>query len=237
MDKGFNDDELADIMSEIESLEQEFASDDEVVKAQEPGLDEVAQSVAAMVAEEENEDQIEPEVVETAAEEVQAEVEEVQAEDEGHIEPVVAKHHEEEVSHEEPSAMEQAPVVAHNESSPEPESNLDSGMNEVLEELTEMSVADIVPEKETESFDENIHHMKIENEDSNEESVMTHTNKPSKTAMSFSVEGDMKLDLSFLIGGNEVQLHVTEEGLEIELEGGAKFTLPVHGPNGAKQAA
>jgi hypothetical protein len=221
MDKGFNDDELADIMSEIESLEQEFASDDEVVKAQEPGLDEVAQSVAAMVAEEENEDQIEPEVVE-----------EVQAED--HIEPVVAEHHEEEVSHDEPAGLEQAPVVAHNESS------LDSGMNEVLEELTEMSVADIVPEKETESFDENIHHMKIENEDSNEESVMTHTNKPSKTAktaMSFSVEGDMKLDLSFLIGGNEVQLHVTEEGLEIELEGGAKFTLPVHGPNGAKQAA
>jgi len=229
MDKGFNDDELADIMSEIESLEQEFASDDEVVKAQEPGLDEVAQSVADMVAEEENEDQIEPELVEPVAE-----AEEVQAEVEAQVEPVIAEHHEEEVSHEEPAAMEQAPVVAHNESS------LDSGMNEVLEELTEMSVADIVLEKETESFDENIHHMKIENEDSNEESVMTHTNKPqktAKTAMSFSVEGDMKLDLSFLIGGNEVQLHVTEEGLEIELEGGAKFTLPVHGPNGAKQAA
>jgi hypothetical protein len=235
MDKGFNDDELADIMSEIESLEQEFASDDEVVKAQEPGLDEVAQSVAAMVAEEEED--VESEEVESEA---VAEVEDTEEADEP--EPMIAQQEEvEEAFEEEQAVMEQAPVIKHSDSSPESSSDDEfDEFDEVLEELTSMSVEDIVPQKNTESFDENIHHIKVENDHKNEESVMTHKNTPSKsakTAMSFSVEGDMKLDLSFLIGGNEVQIHVTEAGLEIELEGGAKFTLPVHGPDGAKQAA
>ena len=120
----------------------------------------------------------------------------------------------EEAFEEEQAVMEQAPVIKHSDSSPE--SSSDDEMDEVLEELTSMSVEDIVPQKNTESFDENIHHIKVENDYKNEESVMTHKNKPSqtaKTAMSFSVEGDMKLDLSFLIGGNEVQLHVLEQVL------------------------
>ena len=34
MEKGFNDDELADIMNEIESLEKEFAHDDKAEEAE-----------------------------------------------------------------------------------------------------------------------------------------------------------------------------------------------------------
>ena len=139
MDKGFNDDELADIMSEIESLEQEFASDDEVVKAQEPGLDEVAQSVAAMVADEEED--VESEVVEAVAEVEDTE----EAEEADEPEPMIAQQEEvEEAFEEEQAVMEQAPVIKHSDSSPE--SSSDDEMDEVLEELTSMSVEDIVPQ-------------------------------------------------------------------------------------------
>jgi hypothetical protein len=228
MEKGFNDDELADIMNEIESLEQEFASDDEVVKAQEPGIDEIAQSVAAMAAEEEYDETPQAEAP-TEEIQVEAEAEEIQSE-EIQSEEIQA----------EAEVIEKAPVVEHNEVEPQIAQSVDSEMNEVLDELSEMSVADVVPEKDLQSYDDNIHHMKVDNEITEQESTMSHKKKPSKTAktsMSFSVEGDMKLDLSFFIDGSEVQLHVTDSGFEIELEGGAKFTLPVHGPNGANKAA
>ena len=286
MEKGFNDDELADIMSEIESLEQEFAADDEVAKAQEPGIDEVAQSVAAM-AEEEAQAPVEEMVTEAPVEEVVAQVpveevvaqvpvEEVVAQvpveevvAEVPVEEVVAQVPIEEVLAEAPveeapveevpveEVVAQAPVeevvavapkIEHEQASEEVvtamsdsdhESKLDQEMNSVLDELTDMKVDDVVPENDIQSYDDNIHHMKVEQDP--QENVMGHTkHKPSstaKTAMSFSVEGDMKLDLSFIIGGSEVQLHVSDEGFEIELEGGAKFSLPVNSTDSAKKAA
>lgn len=177
MEKGFNDDELADIMNEIESLEEEFSSDDHKMM-EEPGIDEVAKSVAEMA--EEEEDYIEAEEV-----------------------------------FEEPVSV--APVEA-----------------EIFEELSEMNVEDIVPKKEMSSYDDNIHHMKVEE---SPVAKPAHSPKSGHTSMNFSVEGDMKLDLSFMIGTSEVKLHVTDEGLEIELEGGAKFSLPVNTPFSAKKVA
>ena len=148
MEKGFNDDELADIMNEIENLEQEFTHE-EVIDEQ-PHLDEVAESVAQMAKEEESE-------------------------------------------------------------------------HEVFQEVVKMPVEDVIPlNTERES------HMKT-----------THkvTNTQSNTAMNFSVEGDMKLDMSFLVNGSEVKLHISDDGFEIEMEGGAKFTLPVHQHKSGSQAA
>ena len=55
--------------------------------------------------------------------------------------------------------------------------------------------------------------------------------------MSFKVEGDMKLDLAFNISGSEVQLSVNEHGLEIGLEGGAKFSVPLSKNHHHKKAA
>ena len=55
--------------------------------------------------------------------------------------------------------------------------------------------------------------------------------------MNFAIEGDMKLDLAFLIGDNEVKLHISDQGFEIELAGGAKFSLPMtEKTNGLKAA-
>lgn len=227
MEKGFNDDELADIMNEIESLEQEFASDDSEAKA-EPGIDEVAQSVAALAQEEEQEE-VEPEMVQEPEFEEPEIVQEPEVEEEPEM---VAEAYESEMVHEDEQPEDIAePVVSEVES---PVVSPVAGEHEVLEQLSDMKVEDIVPEKTPESYDDNIHHMKIEETPMSKPS---HSPKSGHTSMNFSVEGDMKLDLSFMIGHNEVKLHVTDQGLEIELEGGAKFSLPVSVPVESKKVA
>ena len=99
-------------------------------------------------------------------------------------------------------------------------------MAEVLGNLSEMPVEDIVPTAvNNDEHEENVHHIK-------ERETVSHKQQQPKghTAMSFHVEGDMKFELSFHISGKFVGLTVTEEGLEIGLDGGAKFTIPVeHG--------
>ena len=179
MEKGFNDDELADIMNEIESLEQEFAEDNTVIEDKEPNLDEVAASVLEMASEEEDS-----------------------------------------FTHTEEQYIEE-------EKSPE---------SELLEEVAAMAVENIVPSQSIEKFDDETHHNvhQIVTEDK----IMKKSHSSTaKTAMSFSVEGDMKLDLSFLVSGKEINLTVSDNGFEIELEGGAKFTLPVHQDEKAEKAA
>ena len=61
------------------------------------------------------------------------------------------------------------------------------------------------------------------------------TTSPS-TAMSFKVQGNLTLELNFEIGGKTVALEVTEAGLNIELEGGMKFTVPVSDSSSLKKA-
>jgi len=47
--------------------------------------------------------------------------------------------------------------------------------------------------------------------------------------MEFKVEGQMGLDLNFLIEGHHIHLFVSEaEGFVIEMEGGARFNIPLH---------
>lgn len=56
------------------------------------------------------------------------------------------------------------------------------------------------------------------------------------TAMSFKVHGQLTLELQFDIGGKVVCLEVTESGLNIEMEGGMKFTVPVGEKSSLKKA-
>ena len=180
MDKGFNDDELADIMNEIESLEHEFADID----------------------------QAKTNSIETKNEETQP----VAAQTEVAVEKMAAEHEE------------------------HPETFVDSEMEEVLEELTEMSVEEVVPEKEIKTYDDNIHH--IRQVQSIQSPVQQRpSDVPAQTSMSFQVEGEMKLNLNFCVGGQNVSLHVSDQGFEIELAGGAKFTLPLHHVQQGKKVA
>lgn len=66
------------------------------------------------------------------------------------------------------------------------------------------------------------------------------TPKASKTAaptsMMFKVQGDMNLELQFDIGGKCVMLEVTEAGLNIQMDGGITFSVPVHDAQSLKKA-
>lgn len=46
-------------------------------------------------------------------------------------------------------------------------------------------------------------------------------------ALSFKVEGQMTMHLTFEVNGQCISLAVTEHGVAIETESGAKFTLPL----------
>lgn len=56
------------------------------------------------------------------------------------------------------------------------------------------------------------------------------------TSMMFKVQGDMNLELQFDIGGKCIMLEVTEAGLNIQMEGGITFTVPVGDAQSLKKA-
>jgi hypothetical protein len=55
----------------------------------------------------------------------------------------------------------------------------------------------------------------------------------SGTSMSLKVQGDLKLELLFDVGGKSVILDVSEKGLSIQMEGGVSFTVPLTGKKAA----
>lgn len=58
----------------------------------------------------------------------------------------------------------------------------------------------------------------------------------STSSMKFKVEGSLKLELEFEIGGKVIALEVTEKGLAVEMEGGAKFSVPIEESSHLKKA-
>jgi hypothetical protein len=57
-----------------------------------------------------------------------------------------------------------------------------------------------------------------------------------QSSMSFKVQGDMNLELSFEIGGKTIHLEVTEAGLSVHMEGGVTFSVPVSDAHSVKKA-
>lgn len=55
--------------------------------------------------------------------------------------------------------------------------------------------------------------------------------------MSFKIEGHMSVQLAFDVNGQSVSLSVSDEGLSITTDSGAKFTLPMTKHEAAKKAA
>lgn len=92
---------------------------------------------------------------------------------------------------------------------------------QVMEQLVDEPEADFVPVE-----DKNVHHIKKE----------TPTASKQENAMSFSVHGDMKLNLSFDFGGKCVEIHIDEDGFEIEVDGGMKFSIPADSNSFKKSA-
>ncbi len=247
MEKGFNDDELADIMNEIESLEKEFAQDSsEIVDspveqseteptmvknelstasdselnaldgeeddgfAEMAGLEDPAdnQLEVAPVMEEEVAPVMEKEVAPVMEEEVAPVMEEeVAPVMEEEVVPVT----EEEIA---PVMEEEAgPIVAlHEEES-----------NEVLGELSKLPENKVIPVSESQG---EVHSMESSN-----------TKTGHETAMEFSVQGEMKLNLTFHVNGKKVELAIDENDFNIELDGGMKFSIPLDSGKEGKKAA
>lgn len=129
MEKGFNEKELADIMSEIENLEREFAA-------------------------------------------------------------------------------ESTPEASHEEVQPE------EATSEVMQELAETPVEQSIP--------------KTNHSENNVVKMKTPQSSSAPSCLTFKVEGEMTVSLNFEVNGQTVSLAVTSEGLCIETESGAKFSLPMH---------
>ncbi len=66
---------------------------------------------------------------------------------------------------------------------------------------------------------------------------MKHAPSQAPASMSFKVEGQMSVHLSFDVNGQSVSLSVSDEGLSITTDSGAKFTLPMTKHEAAKKAA
>jgi hypothetical protein len=230
MDKGFNDDELADIMNEIESLEKEF-TEDVSVSVEDPIAEEMNEALEAVSDEGDTEEVVveEPiaeEVVAVEVSEDEVAEDEVSMMEEFDSEEFVVEA--EETIHAEqendivPSAALTQPIHS---------VEVDSEMEGVLSELSEMPVEEVVSKHE--AHDDNIHHIS-HSDIATPKAAVT---KGGHSSMSFNVEGDMKLDLAFNISGKVVQLHISENGFELELEGGIKFSIPLDEAHSNKKAA
>jgi hypothetical protein len=60
--------------------------------------------------------------------------------------------------------------------------------------------------------------------------------KVAPTSMMFKVQGELNLELQFEIGGKTIMLEVSEQGLNIQMEGGMTFNVPVSSAHTLKKA-
>lgn len=51
--------------------------------------------------------------------------------------------------------------------------------------------------------------------------------KGGTSAMSFKISGDINMELQFDVGGKVISLEVSETGLNIQIEGGMTFSVPL----------
>ncbi len=64
----------------------------------------------------------------------------------------------------------------------------------------------------------------------------TQTKTSTSTSMSFKVQGDLNLELQFEVGGKTIMLEVSEGGLNIKMDGGISFNVPVSDAQSLKKA-
>jgi len=62
------------------------------------------------------------------------------------------------------------------------------------------------------------------------------TQTKTSTSMSFKVQGDLNLELQFEVGGKTIMLEVSEGGLNIKMDGGISFNVPVSDAQSLKKA-
>lgn len=244
MEKGFNDDELADIMNEIESLEKEFteevdsksnnsdndkfeaaAEDSDAYDAEQETLSETDEMAAELEAMAESDDSFdEADSDDDADDDMESLAEDAFEEDSFEEDSFQEDSFEEDVLDAKPVLDEQAPILE------APKAAVTKQEVETLHKVANLPIDQALPEVSPMA---KIHHV----EESFKAKGPEHTGKSAKTSMSFNVQGDMCLNLSFNISGKIVELSVNDNGLELELDGGMKFSVPLDVSQKGKKAA
>ena len=238
MDKGFNDDELADIMNEIESLEKEFSGETQESEPQasavsEPISEDDAEQIMMQDMESEQQVATEANVDESPVAEVaDTPVAEVADTPAAEVEEVVEQVHEDnsDVDDDFKGSSTELNISAQEDHNPttidqHPES-------EVLDDLVAMEANEVTPHHSKEDDKSNIHTIPHQKAD-----PVSHHANGHHTSMNFAVEGDMKLNLNFNISGKTVSLNIADDHFSIELEGGMSFNIPLDQSSHNKKAA
>ncbi len=221
LDQGFNDTELADIMSEIENLEKEFVDETPTAKVEELQIDvsEVSTKKTDLQAEIDNEMESLLQGTHTVEEIVTPTIASVKTE-ETKLNPLEEAI--EAIEHE--KAKEDVFLTA---------ATTTAEVEEVKEVTTIIEEPIVTPVAEEKVMDNVValKNTKVETQE-------VKTAPVNQTQLDFSVAGQMNLKLNFTVGGQTIGLHVSEtDGLVIEMMGGARFILPMGEIAAKKKAA
>ncbi len=217
LDQGFNDDELADIMSEIESLEKEFVDDTPALK-----------------------EELKVEALKIDVEEVEMKKTDLQAEIDNEVESLLGGKTEVKP---EPSIVDE--VMAEIEAPVAKLNPLEEAIQAIetekakedvfLTTATSVAAEKVEPVIEEKAMD-NVVALKNTRTETVEKVVTPASS--SQTQLDFSVAGQMNLKLNFTVAGQTISLYVNEaDGMVIEMMGGARFTLPMGEATAKKKAA
>ncbi len=120
--------------------------------------------------------------------------------------------------------------------------NLEEDMSVAQEEPDEFTIVDEV--QEAKPILSKVTKMKVEEAipstnvvDMSSSNSSSKQNLGGKTSMNFSIDGQMTIDMGFTIGGQFVAISVDEDGFEISMESGAKFTIPLDVNHSQKKVA
>lgn len=235
LDQGFNDDELADIMSEIENLEKEFVDETPATHEEEPKVEALKIDVAEVETKKtdlqaeidnEMENLFKAQTAEAApivqeAPKPTAEIVEF-PKAEAALNPL-----EEAIQAIESEKTEEDAFLSAATSVVEEVAPVEAKVPVIEETVTQVPVEEVVMDNVVA-----LKNTRVETVETKAAPVSTN-----QTQLDFSVAGQMNLKLNFTIGGQTISLFVNEaEGMVIEMMGGARFTLPM-GETAAKKKA
>lgn len=219
MEKGFDDKELADIMSEIESLEEEFsaapsANDQEIPQStdvHDDGPLNESEGVALEGATGDDQQSMSEEDVAAFMES------ELQKSESGVDQDA-------EMGHSQAMASEEETKTSHIDQNQDFTSSVHPDQDENLSKDNEEQ--------------EKVHHMKTTqsvvtaDHDHDGHTAQSGTSVTSSitesSSMEFKVTGQMSLSLKFHVGETVVDIFVEKDGLRVETDSGATFTVPHH---------
>jgi hypothetical protein len=219
VEKGFDDSELADIMSEIENLEKEYSADTSSAS------DKIESSISTDNNQEQNSEDVD----------FSKGLDDLKLLEEETVQ--LAPHHEAELI----SDLEISEPVANLHVEKPKLEKAHSQDDQHLEDHTVRAIRSIQMDPVVKNKNNNFesqhnhdsHHLKNDEHkrsSHHNEKVGQHLSQRhdvNSTSLNFHIEGQMKMDLGFHINDEKINLIIDHEGLKIQLSSGMSFHLPL----------